>query len=47
MEAVGDRFELAVQWHPETRADAGLFSGLVAAAVRPANQAHNPGSPGS
>jgi gamma-glutamyl-gamma-aminobutyrate hydrolase PuuD len=24
---------VAVQWHPETRADAGLFSGLVAAAV--------------
>jgi putative glutamine amidotransferase len=36
MEAAGDRFELAVQWHPETRADAGLFSGLVAAAVRQA-----------
>jgi putative glutamine amidotransferase len=34
MEAAGDRFDLAVQWHPETRADAGLFSGLVAAAVR-------------
>jgi putative glutamine amidotransferase len=33
MEAAGDRFEVAVQWHPETRADAGLFSGLVAAAV--------------
>ena len=33
MEGVGDRFEVAVQWHPETRADAGLFSGLVAAAV--------------
>jgi putative glutamine amidotransferase len=33
MEAAGDRFEVAVQWHPETRADAGLFGGLVAAAV--------------
>jgi putative glutamine amidotransferase len=32
MEADGDRFEVAVQWHPETRADAGLFAGLVAAA---------------
>jgi putative glutamine amidotransferase len=34
MEAAGERFQLAVQWHPETRADAGLFAGLVAAAVR-------------
>ena len=33
MEASGDRFEVAVQWHPETRADAGLFAGLVAAAL--------------
>jgi putative glutamine amidotransferase len=33
IEAPGDRFLLGVQWHPETRADAGLFSGLVAAAV--------------
>ena len=33
MEAPGDRFLVAVQWHPETRADAGLFSGLVAAAA--------------
>ena len=33
MEAPGDRFHVAVQWHPETRADAGLFAGLVAAAL--------------
>jgi putative glutamine amidotransferase len=33
MEAPGERFRLAVQWHPETRADAGLFAGLVAAAT--------------
>ena len=33
MEAEGTRFEIAVQWHPETTADIGLFSGLVAAAV--------------
>jgi putative glutamine amidotransferase len=33
MEAPGDRFLVAVQWHPETRADAGLFAGLVAAAT--------------
>jgi putative glutamine amidotransferase len=32
MEAPGGRFAVAVQWHPETRADAGLFTGLVAAA---------------
>jgi putative glutamine amidotransferase len=33
MEAPGDRFRLAVQWHPETVADIGLFAGLVAAAT--------------
>lgn len=32
MEAPGPRFCLAVQWHPETAADIGLFAGLVAAA---------------
>jgi putative glutamine amidotransferase len=32
MESDGDRFEVAVQWHPETGADKGLFAGLVAAA---------------
>jgi putative glutamine amidotransferase len=26
------RFWVAVQWHPETQGDAGLFRGLVAAA---------------
>ena len=34
MEAPGDRFCLAVQWHPEMAADAGLFRGLVQAAAR-------------
>jgi putative glutamine amidotransferase len=33
IEAPGERFLVAVQWHPETRSDAGLFAGLVAAAV--------------
>jgi putative glutamine amidotransferase len=33
MEGTGDRFEVAVQWHPETRSDAGLFLGLIAAAT--------------
>ena len=33
MEAPGERFRVAVQWHPETRADAGLFAGLMAAAT--------------
>jgi putative glutamine amidotransferase len=32
MEAPGDRFCVAVQWHPETAADVGLLAGLVAAA---------------
>jgi len=34
MERPGDRFCVAVQWHPETAADAGLLAGLVAAAQR-------------
>jgi putative glutamine amidotransferase len=34
MESPGDRFRIGVQWHPETRTDAGLFAGLVAAAVQ-------------
>jgi putative glutamine amidotransferase len=33
MEADGDRFCVAVQWHPETAADVGLLSGLVRAAA--------------
>ncbi len=33
MEGPAERFVVAVQWHPETRADAGLFAGLVAAAT--------------
>ncbi|RYB90443.1 gamma-glutamyl-gamma-aminobutyrate hydrolase family protein [Nocardioides oleivorans] len=32
MEAVGERYCLAVQWHPETRVEIGLMAGLVAAA---------------
>ncbi|MGD9958779.1 gamma-glutamyl-gamma-aminobutyrate hydrolase family protein [Nocardioides sp.] len=33
MEAAGDRFCVAVQWHPETAADVGLLAGLVEAAA--------------
>lgn len=32
MEATGDRWCLAVQWHPETRLEIGLMAGLVGAA---------------
>ncbi|MCY4728588.1 gamma-glutamyl-gamma-aminobutyrate hydrolase family protein [Nocardioides sp. STR2] len=32
MEGTGDRWSLAVQWHPETRVEIGLTAGLVAAA---------------
>ena len=32
MESPGERFRLAVQWHPETRTDRQLFQALVAAA---------------
>lgn len=32
IEAPGERFCIAVQWHPETAADVGLLAGLVAAA---------------
>jgi putative glutamine amidotransferase len=34
MEQGGDRFCVAVQWHPEMAADAGLFRGLISAAQR-------------
>lgn len=33
MEAPGERFRVAVQWHPETAADVGLLAGLVRAAA--------------
>ncbi|MEO6504593.1 MAG: gamma-glutamyl-gamma-aminobutyrate hydrolase family protein [Terrimesophilobacter sp.] len=33
MESQGERFEVAVQWHPETTTDKGLFSGLITAAA--------------
>jgi putative glutamine amidotransferase len=33
MEAPGDRFCVAVQWHPETAADVGLLAGLAEAAA--------------
>lgn len=33
MEAPGDRFRVAVQWHPEMAADPGLFRALVQAAL--------------
>ena len=32
VEAAGERFRLAVQWHPETRVEIGLMAGLVRAA---------------
>ena len=32
IEATGERYRLAVQWHPETRVEIGLMAGLVAAA---------------
>jgi putative glutamine amidotransferase len=32
MEGAGDRLRVAVQWHPEVAADAGLFNALVDAA---------------
>ena len=38
MEADGDRFCVAVQWHPETAADVGLLAGLVRAAAAHADQ---------
>ena len=38
MEAEGDRFCVAVQWHPETAADVGLLAGLVRAAAAYADE---------
>jgi putative glutamine amidotransferase len=38
MEAPGDRFCVAVQWHPETAADVGLLAGLVRAAAAHADR---------
>ena len=38
IELPGERFCVAVQWHPETAADAGLLAGLVGAAVRHATR---------
>lgn len=35
MESEGERFNVGVQWHPETTADKGLFIGLIAAASAP------------
>jgi putative glutamine amidotransferase len=40
MEMGGDRFAVAVQWHPETGADYGLFAGLVQAARRSLRPGH-------
>ena len=34
MEAPGERLSIAVQWHPEVTADAGLFRALIDAASR-------------
>ncbi|WP_435743709.1 gamma-glutamyl-gamma-aminobutyrate hydrolase family protein [Nocardioides sp. SYSU DS0663] len=39
MEVPGDRFCVAVQWHPETAADVGLLAGLVRAAASYAGDA--------
>lgn len=39
LEMPGERFCLAVQWHPEQAADAGLFAGLVAATSRVSSKA--------
>ena len=32
MEAAGERYRIAVQWHPETRVEIGLMAGLIDAA---------------
>lgn len=41
MELPGERFCVAVQWHPETLADVGLLAGLVAAATARHNARHD------
>ncbi|QIK67181.1 gamma-glutamyl-gamma-aminobutyrate hydrolase family protein [Nocardioides sp. HDW12B] len=46
MERPGDRFEVAVQWHPEMVEDAGLFRGVVAAARAGRGSGQGPGGPG-
>ena len=38
MEGPGERFCVAVQWHPETAADVGLLAGLVRAAAAYADE---------
>lgn len=43
MERPGDRFEVAVQWHPEMVDDAGLFRGVVEAARARAGSGRGPG----
>lgn len=43
MEAPGERYRLAVQWHPETRVEIGLMAGLISAAH--AHSAQRPGPP--
>lgn len=44
MELPGDRFCLAVQWHPETSTDVGLLAGLVRAAASYASHRQTPGT---
>ena len=44
MEAPGDRFCVAVQWHPETADDVGLLAGLVRAAAAHAATRAAPGT---
>jgi putative glutamine amidotransferase len=46
MERRGDRLLVAVQWHPEVAADAGLFRGLVRAAQSRVGRKSNPRSQG-
>jgi putative glutamine amidotransferase len=47
MEAPGDRFCVAVQWHPEVATDAGLFKALVDAASVSSTRAPRAASPAS